>query len=1671
MEYPNPINLALSLMSRREREREKRERGALTLLSDPAKMDRYIGNVSANVSPVSKVPQLSKYATKTEAYDSVVPEDHPLKGFGPEFRSRLTEILSDSKARQYPVAQVAEYLHQKMMKEPGRQGQSREVEAYEYKRRADTQWFGLAGADKNIRAPADYDRWLSERRGLETAEFTKKPKWEVTPGNVLRDVALSGAAWGIIGGATTGGAGALPGAALGTVAGALQSVVATPVSRAISESEWARARTGPFTGSHTESGAGRLLTGAVAGAAAGLLKGKGGLIGKALWAAAGAGIGAYSQSETGKVTTAELAPHLVGGIAIDKALEKAFLVPRVARNLFLKDPTVAAGVKVVKTNRALDAIADPTIADKVTDRLIGGTHQLGINPDLMEGVKNIFFRTKGAVENRAVMSAKLAEHLRVSPDIRLKVMQDAKRLGLAEEEEAVGFTVRNVQKLDELGLEEAINFSGDGGYAAGVVRALSRQKARILQGEFTAIGAQAKVENSIRSEIMKAAGVNKSAEDTAAAALANNNKLGRHLFERQRALESFPEAFEDAAKALGVDQLPLVDSSAETAAQQMGGSTRVPIQGAAANLVRNMAADARGSRKAMSVLDSYESIVKDLDADETSRTILSKVTEPLETDAVSTPIAETLKVRPKVKAKAAKTGKSKVTKEEIPSAPESEGVTAKQDEKLREGAAKEMRLVEDLRAEGVGTKKQVGSVTYEVVDIDGSPEVVTYQGKAKRTGAITQAQGIVKSRAREAQYISEVRAFNELSPDELQKFGSDMITDYNAGRITAEEVLYRVEQINQSIELTEYGEKTVGALDLLGQMQEVKEFVGKRFADENGIGEFFSPFDRMVAQLRKVVANKSFMATFGIGAGAYAMFMPGQEAEAGMLSRSGKVLSEIGEATIQAMKKAGYVVSHEIPADQFLIKAGDFQRGLRSTKEGGAIKILSDINDWAKNAPKTEKLRHKLMTPGMVFEEVLNLGENMMNSPAVHKVSFQAAEYGNTLLGQQAVRNILRESGIESAQKEVRKAFQPLLEDMNKQIEFEWRTDQVKSLTESISRLTKNKKGQALEVVEASKTSIAKEIEEHQRMLEPLKDSVSSYHKKWEAIAKQAAKDHAAVRVTLALGDSKFEKYPFMREIPLNPNEQVAAGRLREQLLQYKERIKGVNEEVIAGDYVPHIIHPDFNTREMVDKLGGGAKGGQFLRFYRRSFNSRPLFPDIDSTMMRYVSDTEKRIQNIDYWDMQGWKEVMNRTEHIPSIHSAFKMLREGMAPAEQTFGNKFAQRYMEFEAVKRLFLSPSATFKHLIKQTADIAQRGVKETVKAYPSTMRMLGLRLAEMNPTVRDSLAKMGLKATDQDRLLQDMYKSLIPAHGTRRLMLDLGLTPQEELFSKAQRAWGKVQDIGGSGINFAELWDRGLSVTLGRQLAESKPGTTIEQLLYGTYDMVLKNNFLSREFNPGWLKNPKIRALAMFQGTPYKIFERRLVSAIRTGRVVKDLGKKVYNLTKADISAGNWNNTRLMLKDLRDIRSTVKEGEQALSSNLFLSSIAQERDFFGSSVISTFAKDVAIIGAATYGGASVGMSLYHHFFHLPFLQASATQPVLNLNPGIQAIFRGVDAYKKREENDDEFLITKIFQRWLGSGWYAAVPDTVRKIHKISQNDIPKIYQDDKYKYLFAIPGTHD
>ena len=81
---------------------------------------------------------------------------------------------------------------------------------------------------------------------------------------------------------------------------------------------------------------------------------------------------------------------------------------------------------------------------------------------------------------------------------------------------------------------------------------------------------------------------------------------------------------------------------------------------------------------------------------------------------------------------------------------------------------------------------------------------------------------------------------------------------------------------------------------------------------------------------------------------------------------------------------------------------------------------------------------------------------------------------------------------------------------------------------------------------------------------------------------------------------------------------------MREQLLQYKQRIKDIGEETISAEYAPHIFHPDFNAREFGKLVGGNEAANVYMRIYRRSFNSRPLMPDLEASMQRYVADTER---------------------------------------------------------------------------------------------------------------------------------------------------------------------------------------------------------------------------------------------------------------------------------------------------------------------------------------------------------------------------------------------------------------------------------------------------------------
>ena len=1698
------MGIGLTYLQHVMSQRDAQARREQAWRDDPNKLDSLVASVASKISPSGSKPKMKDFQTKTEAYDSLVEPDHPFAGFASELKERMSRALAHPASRGVSPVELADELTAKMLNEPGKSGVSRITEANEFKRRQDARWFGLAGEDASIRKPlgSQYDTWLAERRQQETPEGMAEiyrslgdegkakevlddASGVATPGGFALNIGLGAAAGAAFGGG-------LPGAAIGAVTGGISEILGKPISKAITRSEWYNSLAGPLTASRSETTAGDVAKVAIPTGIATFLGAGGNLKGLVVGGVAAATAG-FGITDTGKAFLAEVAPYAAINAGLDKVAFKAFLVPKAAGKAIAANPSaknmVEAGDAIESSTKIM---SDETFVGRFVNKIVNaGDMKLGVNEDFIKELRSF---TPGG-KRAAILGKAVEEHLSGTKG-RWEAMQDIQMNGFATgkyipelkgatSDEYAAWARKAVSKFDATAHEEAMRHPD--GYAAGVEEAAARMKARQLveddviepsvnflddqraahRAAMTAKKANYLVEQKL---VMENALLNKTTKKA-------QDKVARVLTETVFTPQEFESDLYAHVASLGIES-PVGEAAVSTAAKS---AKVVPLKVKPKTIAENVAA---------------------IDATPVISEAVRVTSAPTELGAIEADagMAVSAPAR-KISAKIARQREELIERRKLASMSDEEQLDYLREkqfdnpinqarwqellEKRQTGMTLEQKakdleelsyhgggagVVEDTEGEAIyfGSQKILSSGRAKVknktreklkvaTDEEAAQTTEVIRGKDEKAAAVKLTGELEEVKAVENAQFEKAKRIQSLDPDTAYKEIDSVYQGYKAGKVPAEKAL---DEINEIAEI--YADPKV---------------IDKNFSTDAGLENWLGMSDAIVRELRAAATSKAIIGVTALGVGAASFFLGGNDAHAGVFSE-GLVkglakAKDIPKATLELMnaaKEAKYVVPLVEDPNKFLLALNDFQVGLK----GGAVAIINDFKSWASKAPeKSFRLSH--MSPDKVLDEVTGTGKGLMTNVAPFKASFQAAEYKNIVNGKAVVKNIVTASDIKSARKEVEEIFAPLNEKFSRQIEFDWRNEEVKNLTKRLDEITKNTNKHSDDVVVAWRNETQKDLDNHVEKLKGLQGAVEDFHKSWEPVAAQAAKEHSAVRTFLALGDNaEFEKYPFLKSITFTNDEKVAIGRMREQLLQYKQRLKEVDADVIEGPYAHHVLHPGLDTSQFYKMMGGKEKAAAYLKIYRRSFNSRPLMPDLESSMEHYVTDTERRIQQRTFWKKEGWDVVLKKSENFPVIHKALTALKEGVASVDNTNTNKLLQRYQEFESVMRLFLSPSATLKHLIKETGDLAQRGFGETVESYPLATKMTGIRIAEANPMVRKSLTKLGFTAkNDQDRLLQEYFKSVVPVQGGRARLLDIGLTTQDDIFRKADGLWGKIQDVGSMGINFAELAGRGLSTVLGLQMA-AKKGMTIEQGLYGTYDMILKNNFLSREFNPAWLQHPGVKAAFMFQGTPFKIMERRVVNFMRSGRVVKDIGEAVYNATKEDYKNGNFRNSREILKQLFNIRTMVKEGEHRVTSNIFLDAALKETDFFGTPVVNQLAKDVFIIGAATYGGASAGVNLYHHFFHIPFLKSGQTystdpEPKLAVNPGISAIFKGMDAWQKRDENDDEWLTTKIFNKWLGGGFYSLIPDPIKKLHRISVDDIPEIYKKDPYKYLFAVPSV--
>jgi len=795
--------------------------------------------------------------------------------------------------------------------------------------------------------------------------------------------------------------------------------------------------------------------------------------------------------------------------------------------------------------------------------------------------------------------------------------------------------------------------------------------------------------------------------------------------------------------------------------------------------------------------------------------------------------------------------------------------------------------------------------------------------------------------------------------------------------------------------------------------------------------------------------NSNLLKLFGIGAGAVLAFtaMPSDNAEAGMTSTMVKMA--------ETFKKSG-LIAEAVEEGQLLLNPENIQKGMRLGEKSIAAEFANNARKFLNRGAENNRLYNK-MSPFQIFNTVMRQAKGLMLNPAVVKASYFMAEITNVDNTSKVLINILERGGVKSELGRIRQATKPLLDLAQDTFEYAYRKAEIKAIEKEAAEIIKTKyaKGDITELEDYLST-IKKELDGHKTRLKELEPRKAQYHKEHAAVMQDLAKDSPSVRIALALGGGE-KKYPWLSAL-MTPDDQATAARVRSLLDVYKARFKARKLAVVENDFFPRQPDPRLLARvKYIDTTRVDAHA--FARIAAQQGMVPSLTPDLAETMRYYIKDAESQLMNHDFWKAGGWKEIMYSplVQNNEGLREGFRALHEGSMASVFGVADRLATHYANAEVWKRLFLSPSAGFKHSLKVFQTITSTNAELTIPSVIAASKNL------WRHTLKDTalgaiLGKFGIKASEQGKLVDDMFKSMIHVSNLRSLIVDSSIDIPGATMSGIKRTIDKVQDIGSTFINTAELFDRGVSVAAALGMS-AKKGMTPDQAIYGVYSYILNNNFLSREFNPLWLKNPKIRALFMFQSTVFKMWERRAVMAARTGRVFTMMLGDV----KKEIHAGNASE---VLTQLRAVRRWIKTGENELKANLFVDGLTHETDFFGTPIAHQFVKDIAMAAGMTYGaGITANMALQHHFFHIPFLDPRDDRATLALNPAIQAAMR---TWRERQYNDDDFIVTDFLHNWLGSN--AVLPVTFNKAQRLAAGDIPDIYGDDSLSYLryfLAIP----
>jgi len=641
----------------------------------------------------------------------------------------------------------------------------------------------------------------------------------------------------------------------------------------------------------------------------------------------------------------------------------------------------------------------------------------------------------------------------------------------------------------------------------------------------------------------------------------------------------------------------------------------------------------------------------------------------------------------------------------------------------------------------------------------------------------------------------------------------------------------------------------------------------------------------------------------------------------------------------------------------------------------------------------------------------------------------------------------------------------------------EFRLEKLNKIYETTFKSWKEATGKKAAGKELALRGLEDDILKMQQLKTQLKPGLDKFNTEMDVVEKNLAAKYSTSRISLAVEDTvDFKHRPWLKGM-LTFEEKVAVKEFRTLYDTYQADLIEQGVQVIKErPFVHHAFHPEWNAKVIEaykDDLNiGGAI--PFAKFFRRTTHSRQMVPDIMYNTLRYIPDTEKRLWWKSFWgkgrklengksDPNTWWKHKN-SGIVRSSKDLTKFWEDVVnisKPFEDSTGNRLANKYAAFETARLLAYIPSPAFKHAFKQIGQAAQMGVGNYFTHILPAAKIAaknGLR----NLKGVDSLFS-GATGKEKNSLIENMAASM--THQGRMMNqladLELGSLLDRATMTKWDKTLESFNWYGAVPIRMVEYLDRTHTFLSSLDMS-AKKGMTAQQAAYGFYSTSLKNNFMSQALNPRWMRDPKIRAVMLFQQTPFKVLERRVTQAIKAGRSVGaaiKVGKQIY---KDEGLLG-------LAKDLAKIKRIIIEGETAFKQGLIFDALRTETDFFGTAVTKQFMREALIVGGMIYGGARMfDLDVTPHTMHLPFVGFHGKEPTVALNPVLKSFFKTAAERKEAFENGDEydFFITSFLSNYLKSTNY--MPSVVNKALRLSSNDIPDVYNNSPLQYLFAVPS---